>query len=222
MVRQDPTGAALLDLGAATLGESGARVMHPRIRPVWTGARLAGPAFPVRCSPGDNLALHVAVSIAPAGSVLVADVGRLAERGYWGEVLTVAAQARALGGLVIDGGVRDLDAIEARRFPVFASLVALRGATKELSGRAGAPATVGEVRVNPGDVVIGDRDGVAVVPVDAVDEVAARAEARARKERGLFESLQGGSTTLQLLGLDPSPVGTDPAEPTQPAGGTTS
>src|SRR5207253_2974817 len=77
---------AFLELGAATLGESGARRMHPRVKAAWPGARLAAPAAPVRCSPGDNLAIHVAVATAPAGSVIVADMGGARELGYWGEV----------------------------------------------------------------------------------------------------------------------------------------
>src|ERR671919_1269812 len=123
---------ALLTLGAATLGESGGRVMRARIAAVWPGARLAAPAFTVRCTPGDNLAIHVAVARAPAGSALAVDVGIGREFGYWGEVLTTAAMARGLDGLVIDGSVRDVAALEDHGFPVFSTGVALRGATKEL------------------------------------------------------------------------------------------
>ncbi len=113
------TIAALGELGAATLGESGALPMPGRIRPVWPGASVAAPAFPVTCTPGDNLAVHVAVAAAPAGAVLVVDVGDVPDRGYWGEVLTTAAQARGLAGLVIDGCVRDVAALERLAFPVF-------------------------------------------------------------------------------------------------------
>src|SRR3954454_18732201 len=98
--------ADALEVGAATLGESGARRMHRRVKPAWTGARVAGPAFTVRCSPGDNLAIHVAVTRAPAGSVLVADMGGEREYGYWREVLTTAAEVRGIAGLVIDACVR--------------------------------------------------------------------------------------------------------------------
>ncbi|MGO9343055.1 MAG: RraA family protein [Acidimicrobiales bacterium] len=85
--------------------------MRARVKPAWPGARLAAPAAPVRCTPGDNLAIHVAVATAARGHVLVVDVGDVAERGYWGEVLTSGAESRGLAGLVIDGGVRDIDAI---------------------------------------------------------------------------------------------------------------
>src|ERR1700737_4906047 len=100
---QASTSDQLQQFGSATLGESGATPLPPRLRPVWPGAALAAPVFPVHCTPGDNLAVHVGVARAPAGSALVVDVGEVAERGYWGEVLTTGAQARGLAGLVIDG-----------------------------------------------------------------------------------------------------------------------
>ncbi|HZP29394.1 MAG TPA: dimethylmenaquinone methyltransferase [Acidimicrobiia bacterium] len=200
------TAAALRELGSATLGESGARAMRARVQPVWPGAKVAAPAFPVRCTTGDNLAVHVAVARAPAGSVLVVDVGLQPELGYWGEVLTTAAEARGIAGLVIDGCVRDSAALEAHRFPVFATGVALRGATKTLPGAVGVPVVVGEVEVNPGDWVVGDRDGVVIVPGGALDDVIGAGRARATREARYFEQLRAGSTTLELLGLDPSPV----------------
>jgi 4-hydroxy-4-methyl-2-oxoglutarate aldolase len=192
----------LLDLGAATLGESGAHTMRARLRPVWPGARVAAPAFPVSCTPGDNLALHVGVAHAPTGSVLVVDVGHERERGYWGEVLTTAAEARALAGLVIDGCVRDTEALAAHRFPVFSTGVALPGATKELSGRVGRSAAVGGVEVRAGDWIVGDSDGVVVVAAAALGDVLAAGRARAEKEARFFTELRGGATTLDLLGLD--------------------
>src|SRR6476619_5541292 len=117
----------LLHHGAATLGESGAARMANRLRPVWAGARVAAPAYTARCAPGDNLGLHVAVTTAPAGSVLVAEMDGLDDFGYWGEVLTTAAEARGLVGLVIDGCVRDVDALERHGFPVFSTGIALTG-----------------------------------------------------------------------------------------------
>jgi 4-hydroxy-4-methyl-2-oxoglutarate aldolase len=200
------TAAALLELGSATLGESGGRPMHPRLSAVWPGAAVAAPAFPVRCATADNLAIHAAVARAPEGSVLVVDVGRVPERGYWGEVLTTGAEARGLAGLVIDGGVRDAAALEAHRFPVFATMVALRGATKELPGTNGTPVEVGDVRVAAGDWVVGDADGVVVIPSGRLDEALAAGRARAETEARLFTELRAGRTTVDLLGLDVSPV----------------
>lgn len=196
----------LIALGAATLGESGGQPMHPRIKPAWPGATVAGPAYAVTCSEGDNLAIHVGVAEAPAGSVLVADARRPTERGYWGEVLTTGAEARGLIGLVIDGGVRDVTAIEAHHFPVFSATIALRGAVKVSGGSVGGSATVGDVDVHTGDWVVGDADGVVVIPAARLDDVIAAGEARAAKEQGLFKALREGATTIELLGLDPKPV----------------
>ncbi|MHB1584014.1 MAG: RraA family protein [Acidimicrobiales bacterium] len=205
MATTDVAGA-LLALGSATLGESGARTMRPRVRPIWPGATLAAPAVPVRCAPGDNLAVHAAVAGAAPGHVLAVDVGRTPERGYWGEVLTTAAEARGLAGLVIDGGVRDLAALEAHRFPVFATMAALRGAEKRAPGTVGAPVRVGDVVVEQGDWLVGDVDGVVVVPGAELEAVLAAGRARAAKEAGFFEALGAGATTVELLGLDTSVV----------------
>jgi 4-hydroxy-4-methyl-2-oxoglutarate aldolase len=198
--------SAFAELGSATLGESGGRPMAPRIRPVWTGARVSGPAFPVVCSAADNLAVHVAVAEAPAGSVLVVSVGLEPHRGYWGEVLTTGAETRGIAGLVIDGGVRDVDALEAHGFPVFSSMIALRGATKEEPGRVGDEALVGDVDVLRGDWIVGDSDGVVVVRANHLDDVLAAGRARAEKEARMFEELKAGRTTIQLLGLDDAPI----------------
>lgn len=194
--------AELLTLGAATLGESGARLLPPRVRPAWSGARLAAPAVPVRCAPGDNLAIHVAVATAPAGHALVVDVGDVPDRGYWGEVLTTAAEARQLAGLVIDGGVRDVDALSAHGFPVFSATVALRGATKNQRGSVGLPVEVAGTTVAPGDWVVADVDGVVIVPGATLDDVLSAGRTRADKEVAYFEALRSGATTVELLGLD--------------------
>jgi 4-hydroxy-4-methyl-2-oxoglutarate aldolase len=180
--------------------------MRARIRPAWTGAALAAPAFPVVCTPGDNLAIHVAVARAPEGHALVVTVGETRELGYWGEVLTTGAEARGLVGLVIDGCVRDAAALATRGFPVFSTGLALPGATKQQPGSVGAPAVVGDVQVRLGDWVVGDIDGVTVVPGDDLEAVLAAGQARAEKEEGFFEALRGGATTLDLLDLDDTTI----------------
>jgi 4-hydroxy-4-methyl-2-oxoglutarate aldolase len=200
------TAAELLGHGAATLGECGARRMGSRIRPVWRGAEVAGPAVPVRCTPGDNLAIHVAVTRAEPGAVLVITVGDEPELGYWGEVLTTAAEARGIAGLVIDGCVRDVDALAAHGFPVFSAGIALTGATKNRAGSVGHPVVAGDAHVDAGDWILGDVDGVVVVPHATLLDVLAAARARTEKEAGLFAALRAGKTTIELLDLDPSPV----------------
>jgi 4-hydroxy-4-methyl-2-oxoglutarate aldolase len=205
-VSNEETAATLLQLGSATLGESGGRPADRRLRPAWPGAALAAPAYPVGCTPGDNLAVHVAVTIAPAGSVLVVDVGRVPDRGYWGEVLTTAAEAAGIVGLVIDATVRDLAALEKHRFPVFARGVGLRGASKAGPGSTGATIVLGDVKVAPGDWVVADLDGVVAVPASLLSACLAAGHARAAKERVFFDELRGGATTVELLGLDVSSI----------------
>ncbi|MHB8452082.1 MAG: RraA family protein [Mycobacteriales bacterium] len=206
----DDSGGALqrrlLALGAATVGEAGGRTCRPGLRAAFPGARIAAPAFPVRCAPGDNLALHVAVTAAPPGSALVAEVSADPERGYWGEILTTAAEARGLVGLVIDGCVRDVAALAAHGFPVFAAGLALPGAAKVAGGAIGVPVRVAGAAVEPGDWVVADADGVAVIPGPALAEVLAAAEARQQREEELIRRLRAGATTVELLGLDPTAV----------------
>jgi 4-hydroxy-4-methyl-2-oxoglutarate aldolase len=197
---------ALLVLGAATLGESGGRAMRARVKPAYPGVTVAAPAFPVECTPGDNLAVHVAVATAPPGSVLAVDVGDEREVGYWGEVLTTGAEARDLTGIVIDGCVRDAAALEAHGFAVFSTGLALPGATKDRPGRVGATANVGDVEVHLGDWIVGDVDGVTVVPGDRLDEVLESGRAREAREAAFFTALRDGATTLDLLSLDDSSI----------------
>lgn len=192
----------LLALGAATLGEAGAVALPPGLFPVWHGARIAGPALPVRCAAGDNLAIHVALTVARAGDVLCTVVDGEPDRGYWGEVLTVAGLAAGLGGVIIDAGVRDVAEIEARRFPVLSSAVALAGTEKRGPGTVGAPVELRGVTVRHGDWVVGDRDGVVVAPTERVTDIVAAADARATKEAAMFEALSAWRTTVELLDLD--------------------
>ena len=165
--------------------------------------RVDGPAVTVSCVPGENLKIHEAIYIAEAGDVLVVDVRGGYEFGYWGEIMTVAAQARALGGLVIDGGVRDGDRIIDVAFPVFARTRCIRGTGKDPSaGTVNEPIVVGDVTVRPGDLVVGDADGVVVVPQRDVDVIAAAAAAREDAEARIMDELRAGRTTLELYGFD--------------------
>jgi 4-hydroxy-4-methyl-2-oxoglutarate aldolase len=202
--------ATLQQLGSATLGESGGLATDRRLKPAWPGAVVAAPAYPVGCTPGDNLAVHVAVTTAPPGSVLVVDVGRVADRGYWGEVLTTGAEAAGIVGLIIDGGVRDVAALQAHGFPVFSSTIALTGATKNQRGTVGSPVKVGGVEVSWGDWIVGDVDGVTVIPGAALHDVIAAGQEREAKEAGFFSALKSGRSTVELLSLDASLITVEP------------
>jgi 4-hydroxy-4-methyl-2-oxoglutarate aldolase len=189
-------------LDTATLHESGAHAtLTPEIRMLSGDCRLAGSALTVICHPGDNLMIHVAVARAQAGAVLVAQCHD-ASYGVWGEVLTVAAMARGIAGLVVDGSVRDLGAIRRLGFPVFARGTALRGTTKSVRGAVGVVTTCGGAPVWLGDLIVADESGIVVIRSQEVGQVLARAEERCRKEAAMMDELRGGRTTIDLLGLD--------------------
>lgn len=190
-------------LGTSTLFEASGiatSAVDVAIRPVWPGASIAGPAYPLECSPGDNLSIHIAMEKVPHGSVLVISTGGFVA-GYWGEVLTVAAEAAGVAGLIIDGGVRDIAALTARRFPVFTRGVSMRGTIKASAPSVGQPISFTGTPVAVGDLVVADDDGVLVIPAARVKHTLAQGQARASKEAGMMEALTQGRSTLELMGL---------------------
>lgn len=203
-----PVGGVALDvaarLGSATLHEAAGQkgALPFQIKPVAPLFRVAGTAFTVSCPPRDNLWLHRALARAEAGDVIVAVVSDHYEAGYWGEVLSVAARARDLGGLVVDGCVRDADAITALGFPVFSRGLSIRGTRKDpdAPGALEAPIRIGDVTVHRGDLVVGDRDGVVVLPRDEAAGIVAQGRERETKEREIMERLRAGETTLDIYG----------------------
>jgi len=162
--------------------------------------KLCGPAVTVISPGGDNLMLHRAIYAARAGDVIVVEVGGEFEFGYWGDVMTQAARVRKLGGLVIDGCVRDLREIAASRFPVFARGGYIRGTGKRGGGRLNQPIMIGSSRVACGDLVVGDRDGVVVIPPAELARVIEAAAHRVRHETAMKRELRAGQTTLALHG----------------------
>jgi 4-hydroxy-4-methyl-2-oxoglutarate aldolase len=197
----DTHSRALL-LGTSTLYEASGLpcAIDPAIRPVWVGAAVAGPAYPMRCSPGDNLAIHLALERAPRGSVLVVTTDDFVA-GYWGEVLTVAAEAAGITGLVIDGGVRDVAAMTRRAFPVFSRGISVRGTIKASAPSVGVAIRMSGVEVAAGDLVVADDDGVVVLPAAEADRVLGAGEARAAKEADFMRRLAEGASMVDLLGL---------------------
>lgn len=188
---------------AATLHEAYGRrgALPSQIKPLVRGLRVAGLAVTVRCPPGDNLRLHEAIYEAEPGQVLVVDVGDGYEFGYWGEITTVAASSRSLGGLVINGGVRDCEQIEKIGFPVFARCVCVRGTVKDprAPGSVNQPVVIGDVAVYPGDLVVGDDDGVVVIAADQQAEVIEAARRRDLGEQESLARIRGGERTIDRI-----------------------
>jgi len=176
--------AAFARLSPTTLADvlTRDRVMDPGIRPLWAGMpRLAGPAYPVRCAPGDNLMLHAAIHRAPAGAVIVVEAGDQ-DYAVAGGNVCAWAQRRGVAGFVVDGVIRDVAEVRARRVPVLARGVIPIPGGKARAGVLNGPVTCGGVRVEPGDVVVADEEGVVVVPRARAEEVLRAAEARAARD----------------------------------------
>ena len=190
-------------LGTSTLYEASGiptAAVDSNIRTVWQGASIAGPAYPLECAPGDNLSIHIAMERVPRGSVLVVSTGGFIS-GYWGEVLTVAAEAAGVVGLVIDGGVRDIAALVTRRFPVFTRGVSMRGTIKASSPSVGRRISFSGTPVEVGDLVVADDDGVLVIPAEHALRTISDGQARADKEAKMMNELREGRSTLELMGL---------------------
>ncbi|MES2241401.1 MAG: 4-carboxy-4-hydroxy-2-oxoadipate aldolase/oxaloacetate decarboxylase [Pseudomonadota bacterium] len=193
----------LRNLGAATVyeaqGATGA--LDSGIKPVDPDVRMVGPALTVNMRPADNLMLHYALLKAKPGDVLVVDAKGFVEAGPWGDVLTAQAIKLGLAGLVIHGAVRDANTIIELGFPVFCRGLSIKGTAKEQSGQVNVPITIGDVTIHPGDIVVGDRDGVAIIGKSRVDEVIANSVDRERKEAEMRAAIEGGATTVELLNL---------------------
>lgn len=197
--------AALRAFGSATVHEAqGARnAMDAGLKPIDPKSRLAGPAFTVDARPADNLVLHLAVQRAQPGDVLVVDAKAFLEAGPWGDILTLQAQKKGIAGLLISGAVRDAEAIVEMGFPVFCRGLSIKGTGKNQPGRLNVPICIGDVPVRPGDIVVGDRDGVVIVEREELAAVVQKSLAREAKEREQRAAIEGGTSTIELLGLQP-------------------
>ena len=196
---------AFEDLGAATVYEAAGRrgSVDPRIKPLARGTRVLGPAFTVECHPKDNLMLHKALQIAQKGDVLVASTQGYPEAGYWGGLMSGSAVARQLGGLAIDGCVRDSAELIELGFPVFCRGTCVRGTTKGTLGRVNHPILFGEVVVKPGDLVLGDDDGLVIVAREEIEAVLKAAHERVAKEVKKAAELAKGVSSVELNKLEP-------------------
>lgn len=195
--------AALRQLAVANLSDSMhfTRAVSGALRPMHKGGVvLCGPALTVRVPPNDNLMVHKAVDMARPGEVIVVEAGGDLDVSVVGGIVTAYAASRAVGGFVIDGAVRDTAEISAGMLPVYARGICARGPRKEGPGEINVPVVIGNVPVNPGDIVVGDQDGLVVVSLADAQEVIERTRALARREEETMQKIAAG--TLDRAWID--------------------
>ena len=180
-------------------GQAGA--MHSSIKPVVPGLRLLGSALTVLGPASDDLTPHIAIHIAQKNDVIVVNAGGDSEAAIWGGLMSMSAHQRGAAGLVIDGAVRDVDEVREAGFPVFAKAVCIKGTGKEKVGWINHPIVCAGIYVQPGDLVVGDDDGVVVVARDRLDDVLKACEARMAREANIVRQIAEGKSTYEILGL---------------------
>lgn len=190
-------------LGVATVHEAQSRtgLMLPYMRPIYNSARMAGPAVTVLCQAGDNLMIHAAVELCKAGDVLVVTTTSESTDGMFGELLATSLRARGVAGLIIDAGCRDVADLTTMDFPVWAKAISAQGTVKATAGSVNVPVTCAGQLVRPGDAIIGDIDGVVVVPREDVADVVLAGQKRIAKEETNREKLRAGEAGLDMYGL---------------------
>lgn len=178
------------------------QVMAGAIKPVSEGMRVLGQARTVTCMVGDNAAAHMAIGMLEPGQILVVDAGGFEDTAIWGGIMTRAAVQQKIGGLVVDGAVRDVAEIREFKFPTFTRAIVPAGPHKGFGGVIDGPIACGGCPVKSGDIIIGDDDGVCVVPLERAEQILAASLDKIAQEEATNASTAGGTLPGAQMGLE--------------------